>query len=225
MERTLGARLFLFVAVVVAFVHRRLTFTMRRLWLHLLAKHTDWKHAETLYFSHLISYKPTLLFICYGNICRSPFAEGYFRNLRDDSQHAITAQSAGIHIQEGRPTPYTAQVVAEEFGVDLSTHASVCVTAELIRWAGAIVCMDVENHEHISRRYQDAQNKLFFLGSFGPQFAPHIPDPWGKCTEEFRKCYGLIATSVEALAERCEMSKADGWTSLPQRSRSLRHTV
>ena len=87
----------------------------------------------------------TILFVCTGNVCRSPMAEGIFRQaIRNRSDYRVL--SAGLGAMEGQPpSPYAVQAV-RELGIDISGQRSRMLTPELVRQADFIFGM---THSHI----------------------------------------------------------------------------
>ncbi len=75
----------------------------------------------------------SVLFVCTGNICRSPIAEGLFRRLLGNRRD-IAVASAGVHAVRGQPPSLYAVQVCEEEGVDISGFRSQPLTAALIDW-------------------------------------------------------------------------------------------
>ena len=70
-----------------------------------------------------------MLFVCQGNICRSPFAEALLRARLGD--RAIAIGSAGMMPQPGRPTPIFGLEAAAAHGIDLSAHRSIWLTRQM----------------------------------------------------------------------------------------------
>ncbi len=142
----------------------------------------------------------SIVFLCFGNICRSPFAEHEWNRLigRSGGPRAI---SAGFHETSGRPTPKEFIALAAEFGIDLSGHRSRVVTAELLSQAEAILLMDERNRRALSRLRPGLAPRARLLGSYAPDVPDEIADPWGKATELARGCYRDISRAVRALRE------------------------
>ncbi|XVH32783.1 low molecular weight phosphatase family protein [Haloferacaceae archaeon DSL9] len=144
---------------------------------------------------------PTILFLCLGNICRSPMAERYLRQRAADSGLAeVTVESAGFISREDRPSPGNAVDVAREYGVDLSTHRSATVTDEQLRRSDAVFLMDIKNWRLFSERF-DGHENVYFLKSLGTgdRNAFEIADPDGEDTAAFRRAYGDIVESIDRL--------------------------
>ena len=141
--------------------------------------------------------------MCRGNICRSPFAEAYAR-LRLDAVglNAVQTSSAGSYPIERRQPPATARLVSCEFGIELSEYRSRVLASSVVQWAGAILCMDIKDHNGLREAFPEARGKLFYLGAFGSkEKSIPIADPWNKGIEAFRSCYRQVAASVDGLIE------------------------
>src|SRR5436853_6516369 len=82
----------------------------------------------------------SVLFVCTGNICRSPIAEGLFRRLIGNRKD-IEVASAGVHAVRGQPPSLYAAQVCESEGVDITDQRSEPLTAELVERATHIFAM------------------------------------------------------------------------------------
>jgi hypothetical protein len=88
-----------------------------------------------------------LLFLCKGNICRSPFAALLMQHyLNLGNLEKIHSDSAGFIEAEGRPSPEHAVKAANAYGVDLATRSSKSVNKQLLEASDIIFCMDVDNY-------------------------------------------------------------------------------
>jgi len=115
-----------------------------------------------------------IVFLCYGNICRSPLAAGVAR-LR---LSGVDVESAGFHQQEGRSCPEKIQRISNSFGVDLSGHRSRRVTPELLANADLVIAMDNENLNCLRREFPELLERTTLLGLFGNPPALAIADPY-----------------------------------------------
>lgn len=151
-----------------------------------------------------------LLFFCLGNICRSPFAEGYWNLLRSRPGGAALpeATSAGFYPQDGRPTPPWFQAVAAEFGVSLAAHRSHCATQLDIDAADALFVMDRGNERDLAAAFPQALEKMSYLGPFGEDCPLEIADPFQAGEAEARACYRQIAAALEGLAAALARARA-----------------
>lgn len=153
------------------------------------------------------SATPNVLFLCYGNICRSPLAERYLESVAADrGLDGLSADSAGLHTVAGRASPDDAVNVADELGVDLSDHRSKPVTAEQLAWSDLVVVMDLLNYHDLRREFGDLDEKTRFLGIFSGE-GYEISDPYGEGLEGFRTLYGDVVRSVDGLADALEAER------------------
>jgi protein-tyrosine phosphatase len=144
-----------------------------------------------------------ILFVCTGNTCRSPLAEGLCKKLLADRLGCAPAElpargyvvhSAGLAAVPGERAAEEAVRIALEFGADLSGHLSRPVTPELLTRADVLVAM---TRQHLS-----------FLGRLGPLAPPSrllsaeggdIDDPLGGTQDVYRACARQIWENLQAL--------------------------
>ncbi len=85
-----------------------------------------------------------LLFVCTGNTCRSPMAQGLaLQMLEDRGWSQVEARSAGVAAPEGSPASEGALRAAARHGIDLASHRSTQLTPDLVDWADLILTMSV----------------------------------------------------------------------------------
>ncbi len=148
------------------------------------------------------SKKRQVLFLCLGNICRSPFAARYWNlRLRELGLDGPRAVSAGLLPQAGRSTPTKFRVLADSFGVDLADHQSREVSAALIESADAIFVMDAGNYRGLLARFPAARDKVHVLGAVLGALADgeQIPDPFPLPPIEARLSYEKLVAALKAL--------------------------
>ena len=137
----------------------------------------------------------SLLFVCLGNICRSPFAEQLaLRDLPADRR----ASSAGHYPEPGRRTPPAAVAVARRFGVDLRAHRSRLLSRKLLEQADAVFVCDRQNHRAIAETHPWAIERTHFLGALSPDGPLAIRDPFGGAAAGYETAYGQLAAAIEA---------------------------
>jgi protein-tyrosine phosphatase len=140
-----------------------------------------------------------VLFVCKGNVCRSPFAE-HLATSRLEGTRVV--RSAGYLLPAGRPSPDTAREAAARWGVDLRRHAALCLTDQLARTAGVVFVFDNANRRRLLRDYPYLRRRVHFLGSLRPEGPLFIADPWDADAETYGRIYGDIAAVIERLAAR-----------------------
>jgi protein-tyrosine phosphatase len=144
----------------------------------------------------------SLLFICHGNICRSPFAAAAFANaLPPALAGAVTSASAGF-VGPGRSPPPDALAIARGYGVDISNHRSVIITAESLGAADLVVVMSRAQAKGIASRVAPGTTVLV-LGDLDPLpiKGRTIRDPWEGSTDAFAESYERITRCVRELVQ------------------------
>ena len=143
-----------------------------------------------------------ILFVCTGNICRSPMAAGMLRaGLMESGQGALyTVESAGIHaVVEAPPTP-NALKVAASYGVDISAHrARTFEVADFLRFE-RIFALD-SGHLDFVREVQPRSHdgEVSLLPSAHGQRKLEIADPYGRSRRAYERSARLIAEGVAVI--------------------------
>jgi protein-tyrosine-phosphatase len=147
-----------------------------------------------------------LLFVCTGNTCRSPLAEGIARaELERRGWKNVRVASAGLSAGDGHPATHEAVVVAAREGIDLSGHRSRPLTPDAAAWADLILVMGPQHLAAVDRL--GAGERATTLGDFaaGPDgIGEPVRDPYGGpeevYEETFRELQSLISASLDRLA-------------------------
>ena len=169
---------------------------LMRLWFAEPARH---QHARTLQSFRDSGKQPrNILFLCYGNICRSPVAEKLCQRLMPRAD----VTSAGFYPQERRTTPTNVQRAAQTIGVDLSAWSSRRVSQELVDRSDLVVLLDLRNFRDYRRAFPSNENKVSFLGLFLDPPQVDITDPYDKSDSETLGIMRLIETATRALARQ-----------------------
>lgn len=137
-----------------------------------------------------------IVFICTGNTCRSPMAEGLFKSMNGEQKTGLEAISAGIFTNNGMPASENAVIAAKELGADISNHKSQMLNGGIVNNAKYLVCMTGAHYDQILLRFPNASDKLFTL------LPNDIDDPFGGNIDDYRKCATQIKSAVESIIER-----------------------
>ena len=143
----------------------------------------------------------SVLFVCYGNICRSPYAAGAFlKALPESLRRTVRVTSAGF-IGPHRPSPTEALAAAGPRGVDLSAHRSRLLTADAVRTAELVLVMDSRHRHAVSRLLAGGGPDVFVLGDLDPEPIERriIHDPVGQSKDVFERTYARIDRCLHEL--------------------------
>lgn len=148
--------------------------------------------------------KIKILFVCMGNICRSPTAEGVFQKLIDKKklQHRFKLDSAGTHAFHINEAPdYRAQQAAQKRGVDLSQLRARKVIFGDFEDFDYILAMDTDNYQILMGACPaNLQYKIKYFLDFAPELKTReVPDPYYGGEQGFEKVLNMIETAAEGL--------------------------
>jgi predicted ATP-grasp superfamily ATP-dependent carboligase/protein-tyrosine-phosphatase len=145
--------------------------------------------------------------LCYGNICRSPFAATLLERIAVDKVVA----SAGTYPKPGRKSPGKAVEAAIGFRIDLANHHSRVATSEELRSTDLIIVFDRKNWLAIRSNCPEAMPRVAYLGAADPDGPLEVQDPFGHGIVEFQECYDRIRQLIEQL----ERSTREGMRKQP----------
>jgi protein-tyrosine-phosphatase/predicted ATP-grasp superfamily ATP-dependent carboligase len=146
----------------------------------------------------------SLLFLCHGNICRSPFAEQWAKRKLPE----VRIASAGFHERGDRSPPGDILAVAASMGVSLSHSRSKRVTRALIDAADLILVMDMQNYASLAREFPQALDRTTLLGFFAEEAFANIRDPYQSAEEEIRRVFAQISVAVDGLSAWMERKRS-----------------
>jgi protein-tyrosine-phosphatase len=143
----------------------------------------------------------SILVLCYGNICRSPYAAERLRVLLGAAPGSPRVASAGFH-KFGRPPPDTALAVAAERGVGMAEHRSRLVDDDMLR-ESSLVLVVAPAHATMLRRRFGLRKGVLMLGDLDPRpiETRTIRDPLDQSDEVFRDVYDRIDRCLDALVD------------------------
>ncbi len=151
-----------------------------------------------------------ILFVCTGNICRSPFAEGLLKKLmQKKGLDDIVIDSAGLLALPGNSASGLAQKVAAEYDVDLSGHIAKSVKKNIVDGSDLILVMENSHAKDLLHAFPEAEDKVFLIRRFA-RFGSRdrgIADPYGLNYEAYRFCFLDIQDCVSGLAEYARQKK------------------
>ncbi len=138
------------------------------------------------------------LYLCYGNIMRSPFAEKLAKAQRTE----LRVGGGGFHPNTGRACPPACVATAQQFDIDLGTHRSRAATIDDVRSFDVIFVTDLRVLGLLLDQFPSAADRVLMLGLFGAEPSVEIPDPWGHELEIVQACYRRISSAVSDVSQR-----------------------
>lgn len=145
----------------------------------------------------------SILFICIGNICRSPMAEGFLKRALPDK----AVLSAGINAVDGAPADPLSVQLMREHGIDISAHRARSLAIWMVSDADVILTMDGWQKRFIEINYPDSKCKVFRLCE---DSKCDVPDPYRQGLSAFRHACNLISLGVDELVLRLACTGEDG---------------
>ena len=136
----------------------------------------------------------TVLFVCTGNICRSPMAEGLMKDLVADRKD-LRVISAGVHAQQGAAASIDAVTALRDEGIDLRSFRSQPVTEKLLSQCTHVFTMTQDHKRLLELLFPEHESKIQLLGEFTHR-GGDVPDPIGQVLLTYKRCRDFIKSSL-----------------------------
>lgn len=156
----------------------------------------------------------TILVVCSGNTCRSPFGEGFLRRLLAEHLTApVQVFSAGTAAAAGAPVSQSAQLAAKEHGVDLTGKSATPLTTDLVDQADMVLVMEASHRRSVIALSPSAADKTFLVSEVAPgRGVREIADPFGGTLETYRRSFSemsaFLREGLPTIAERVDRRAA-----------------
>ena len=149
-----------------------------------------------------------VLFVCLGNICRSPLAEGLFKHLAAErglaARFIVDSCGTGDWHAGEPPDPRMARV-AKKRGVSLNGQRARQISGEDLRNFDVVVAMDRSNLRDVKGLGVKPRGELFLLRDYDPRSDdPDVPDPYYGGADGFDEVFDIVKRCCECLLERFE---------------------
>jgi protein-tyrosine-phosphatase len=144
-----------------------------------------------------------ILFVCTGNTCRSPMAEGILKKmLKEKGIDYIQVSSAGTNSWGSCPASLSALEIGKSSGIDLRSHLSRKLTKEMLMGSDLILAMSKDHLDHIRELNEESIDKSFLLKAFPRRSEDEsfwIRDPIGGTKDDYRICFVDLQKNIKRI--------------------------
>jgi protein-tyrosine phosphatase len=144
------------------------------------------------------------LFVCYGNIMRSPMAAALLEKRAAERDQVVDIRSAGTNAKPGRRAEPRAIAAALPHRVTLERHGATLISERDMKWADVVFAMDYRNETELVHRFPWAEDKIALLGAFAldGHVDVSIPDPYSGDEATLDECYARLVVAVDEVARQ-----------------------
>lgn len=162
-----------------------------------------------------------ILFVCTGNTCRSPMAEGLLRHAVS-SRTDIEVASAGVHAGPAQPPSTHSVEACKRLGISIGGHQSKQLTDEWVSWATHIFCMTPGHRDALEDDYPSAARKTHLICEFDSSLPSQVPDPFGQSLPAYIQTRDTLRQAIPSLLRFIDSnSMSDSHTPNPPSASAL----
>lgn len=143
-----------------------------------------------------------ILFVCTGNTCRSPMAEGILRSLAKERNINVEVKSVGISVFDGEKASKNTIEAMKKIGIDISEHKASQLHKDLVEEVDLILTLSRSHKEFVLSSYPSSKNKLFTLTEYAYGVEKDIEDPFGRSLSVYEKTRDEIYQAVIQIKEK-----------------------
>lgn len=143
-----------------------------------------------------------ILFVCTGNTCRSPMAQGIFEKMLSGKKGTYSVDSAGIYVHPGAGITEQAQKQLKKRGIAMGARKSVQITHDMIEKADLVFTMTGNQRRMLVETYPYAADKIHLLGDYTNR-GGDVVDPYGGSDEMYaesaKEIEGMLGILIEMI--------------------------
>lgn len=140
-----------------------------------------------------------ILFVCTGNTCRSPMAEGILKSMAKERNLDIKVGSAGVSVLPGDRAARNAIKTMADLGLDISKHSSSQMNYELAEEFDLILTMSNSHRDIILSEFPQTREKTFTLMDYAYGNNGNVIDPFGGSLDMYEKTRDEIYEALEKI--------------------------
>jgi protein-tyrosine phosphatase len=173
-------------------------FATFRGWVRWLLAMIDWRVGRLQRFARInFNAVRRVVFVCQGNICRSPFGEAVARRM------GLSTASFGLATSTGMPAFGRAIETAQAQGIDLTLHRVTAIEDFVFQSGDLLVVMEVRQARRLLKSRELPRGvQITLLGLWSEPLRPHLHDPFEHGSAYFEFCFRVIESGVKELARR-----------------------
>ncbi|HAE92070.1 protein-tyrosine phosphatase [Tissierella praeacuta DSM 18095] len=148
-----------------------------------------------------------ILFICTGNTCRSPMAEGILKFMIEKNNLNIEVESAGISVFHGDNASKNSIEAMKKIGIDISRHRAKQIHGELVNDARLILTMSKSHKDFIILNFPRSRDKVFTLLEYAYKLDKDVVDPFGGRLTVYENTRDEIYRAIEKIINSGQLTK------------------
>jgi protein-tyrosine phosphatase len=170
-------------------------------------------YGKTIKSPDCLKKPESFIFVCKGNICRSPFSHHLAQKIIENGLNAkINIDSAGLEAKEHERSPENAITAATDYGLNLENHKPKSFDRSMFKGATMVIAMETWHFQALKKRFPESMEKIFLLPLFENNkdakmrgfHRYNIEDPYGRSLDKFHKCFWRIERCLEGLFDEIE---------------------
>ena len=136
-----------------------------------------------------------LVFVCLGNICRSPFGEFIAK------QYGVPTAGFGLSTTTGNQAFELARETSKKFAIDMESHRTTDFSDFTVRDTDLLIAMEIRHARRLKTMIGDSKAQIVLLGAWAKPKRLHIHDPHQHDAVYFENCFRIIKTATENLVQ------------------------